>query len=109
MPFERGGATNFLHDPFRTASRHYFKLPINIAQQPNRLKHVAMASKEPPMYQRAIKFGFDVAAGRHALSVLVPVALWLVDAILCGLVIWKVPCTEIPARQLLRPQANFLR
>lgn len=51
-----------------------------------------MAQPEPPIHQKAIRFVTDVATGRHALSVLVPVALWFADAVLCGLVIWKVPC-----------------
>lgn len=51
-----------------------------------------MAHLEPPIHQKAIRFAIDVATGRHALSVLVPVALWFADAVLCGLVIWKVPC-----------------
>lgn len=39
-----------------------------------------------------IKFASDVASGRHALSKFIPLGLWFADAILCGLVIWKVPC-----------------
>lgn len=46
-----------------------------------------------PLYQQAIQLAFDVANGRHALSKLIPPALFLADALLCGLVIWKVPCT----------------
>lgn len=40
-----------------------------------------------------VKFVLDVACGRHALSPLIPIALWLADAVLTGLVIWKIPCT----------------
>lgn len=39
-----------------------------------------------------MKFAADVANGRHALSKLIPVGLWLADAALCGLIVWKVPC-----------------
>lgn len=39
-----------------------------------------------------IKFASDVANGRHALSKFIPMGLWLADAVLCGLIIWKVPC-----------------
>ncbi|KAL6799861.1 glycosyltransferase family 58 protein [Trichoderma sp. SZMC 28012] len=42
-----------------------------------------------------IKFASDVANGRHALSKFIPMGLWLADAVLCGLIIWKVPYTEI--------------
>ena len=50
-------------------------------------------ARQPPLYKQAWQFGLDVAQGRHVLSKLVPVLLWLGDAVLCGLVIWKVPCT----------------
>lgn len=39
-----------------------------------------------------IRFASDVTNGRYALSKLIPVGLFLADAVLCGLVIWKVPC-----------------
>ncbi|KAL7932941.1 glycosyltransferase family 58 protein [Trichoderma chlorosporum] len=42
-----------------------------------------------------VRFASDVANGRHALSKFIPMGLWLADAVLCGLVIWKVPYTEI--------------
>ncbi|KAL1843184.1 hypothetical protein VTJ49DRAFT_2735 [Mycothermus thermophilus] len=44
---------------------------------------------------RAVRFALDVANGRHALSKLVAPLLFLADAVLCVLVIWKVPYTEI--------------
>ncbi|CAK7265022.1 dolichyl-P-Man:Man(5)GlcNAc(2)-PP-dolichol alpha-1,3-mannosyltransferase [Sporothrix epigloea] len=47
------------------------------------------------LYLRAVTFVLDILTGRSALSVLVPFALFALDAILCGLVIWKVPYTEI--------------
>ncbi|RCI10644.1 hypothetical protein L249_4440 [Ophiocordyceps polyrhachis-furcata BCC 54312] len=40
-------------------------------------------------------FAVDIATGRHALSSLVVPALWLLDAALCCLIIWRVPYTEI--------------
>lgn len=46
-----------------------------------------------PVHLRAWRFALAVATGQHALSQLVPPALWLLDAILCVLVLWKVPCT----------------
>ncbi|KAK0761433.1 hypothetical protein N5P37_006383 [Trichoderma harzianum] len=42
-----------------------------------------------------IKFASDVANGRNALSKFIPMGLWLADAVLCGLIIWKIPYTEI--------------
>lgn len=48
-----------------------------------------------PLYLQAVRFVLDVLNGRSALSVLVPFALFALDAVLCGLVIWKVPYTEI--------------
>lgn len=50
---------------------------------------------KPPLHQQAIQFALDVANGRHALSKLIPPALYLADGLLCGLIIWKVPYTEI--------------
>ncbi|RDA95128.1 hypothetical protein CP533_2163 [Ophiocordyceps camponoti-saundersi (nom. inval.)] len=40
-------------------------------------------------------FAVDIASGRHALSNLVAPSLWLLDAALCCLIIWRVPYTEI--------------
>ncbi|KAL7807281.1 family 58 glycosyltransferase [Trichoderma gracile] len=42
-----------------------------------------------------VRTAVDIANGRHALSKVVIVGLWLADAVLCGLIIWKVPYTEI--------------
>ncbi|KAL2019847.1 hypothetical protein VTK56DRAFT_9109 [Thermocarpiscus australiensis] len=47
------------------------------------------------MHIQAIRCALDIANGRHALSRLVPPALFLADALLCVLIIWKVPYTEI--------------
>lgn len=49
-------------------------------------------SQPAPLYKRAIDLASDVATGHHALSKFVPPALWLVDAALNGLIIWKIPC-----------------
>ncbi|GAB1319655.1 dolichyl-P-Man:Man(5)GlcNAc(2)-PP-dolichol alpha-1,3-mannosyltransferase [Madurella fahalii] len=54
-----------------------------------------MAGNNPPIHVQAVRFALDAATGRHALSKLVPPALFLADALLCVLVIWKVPYTEI--------------
>lgn len=45
-----------------------------------------------PIHIEAFHFVVDILSGRHALSIAIPIALWLLDAVLCGLVIWKVPC-----------------
>ncbi|KAF5022081.1 hypothetical protein F66182_5879 [Fusarium sp. NRRL 66182] len=49
----------------------------------------------PGILTQSIRFVSNVANGRHVLSKFVPVALWLADAVLCVLVIWKIPYTEI--------------
>ncbi|KAI0406081.1 glycosyltransferase [Xylaria palmicola] len=55
-----------------------------------------MADKEPGLVARAARLAFDVANGHsHILSRLVPPCLFVLDALLCALVIWKVPYTEI--------------
>ncbi|KAI5463485.1 glycosyltransferase [Mariannaea sp. PMI_226] len=54
-----------------------------------------MSQSTMPIHTRAINFVSDVATGRHALSKLIPPALWLADAVLCGLIIWRIPYTEI--------------
>lgn len=47
---------------------------------------------QPGLASQAVRFVLDVANRRHALSRLVPVVLFLADAALCALVIWKIPC-----------------
>jgi alpha-1,3-mannosyltransferase len=54
-----------------------------------------MADKKPPIHQQAIVLLLDIANGRHALSKLIPLALFLADALLCGLIIWRIPCTLV--------------
>ncbi|KHN99006.1 Glycosyltransferase, ALG3 [Metarhizium album ARSEF 1941] len=67
-----------------------------------------MASWDPPPRKKALCFALDVAAGRHALSKLIPVVLWLADAVLCGLIIWKVPYTEIDWVAYMEQVAQFV-
>ncbi|KAL7786315.1 ALG3 domain-containing protein [Trichoderma ceciliae] len=55
-----------------------------------------------------MKFASDVANGRHALSKFVPLGLWFADAALCGLVIWKVPYTEIDWTAYMEQVAQFV-
>ncbi|EFY97398.2 ALG3 domain (glycosyl transferase family 58) protein [Metarhizium robertsii] len=66
-----------------------------------------MAPHEPP-HKQALRFALDVANGRHALSKLVPLVLWLADGVLCGLVIWKVPYTEIDWVAYMEQVAQFV-
>ncbi|KAK4188135.1 glycosyltransferase [Podospora australis] len=54
-----------------------------------------MADKSPPIHLQAVHFALDVANGRHGLSKIIPPALFLADALLCAVIIWKVPYTEI--------------
>ncbi|SPQ25421.1 01ea98ba-3ab2-4ce4-9293-ef0a082c985b [Thermothielavioides terrestris] len=53
-----------------------------------------MADQPSPIRQ-AVHLALDIANGRHALSKLIPPLLFVADALLCSLVIWKVPYTEI--------------
>ena len=59
-----------------------------------------MAQRSQSVYMNAIKFAQDLATGRHALSKLIPPILWLCDAVLCGLIIWKIPCTPLRTRSI---------
>ncbi len=53
-----------------------------------------MAQQPAPLLKQAANFVLDVANGRHALSKLVPVGLWLMDGGLTSAIIWKVPCMK---------------
>ncbi|KAH7319826.1 putative NOT-56 mannosyltransferase G6G8.10 [Stachybotrys elegans] len=59
------------------------------------MQSTAMAPNSLPLHQQAWRFGVDVLTGHGQLSKLIPIALWIADALLCVLVIWKVPYTEI--------------
>ncbi|POR35341.1 Dol-P-Man:Man(5)GlcNAc(2)-PP-Dol alpha-1,3-mannosyltransferase [Tolypocladium paradoxum] len=67
-----------------------------------------MPRPEAPAHERAWRLALDVADGRHALSQLVPPALWLLDAALCGLIICKVPYTEIDWVAYMEQVAQFV-
>ncbi|KAG5985504.1 dolichyl-P-Man:Man(5)GlcNAc(2)-PP-dolichol alpha-1,3-mannosyltransferase [Claviceps pusilla] len=54
-----------------------------------------MAPPKDPLYRQAWRFALDVAAGKHVLSRFVPLVLWLGDALLCSLIIWRISYTEI--------------
>ncbi|KAL6904034.1 ALG3 domain-containing protein [Trichoderma evansii] len=61
-----------------------------------------------PTMASLIKFASDVANGRSALSKLIPLGLFLADAVLCGLVIWKVPYTEIDWTAYMEQVTQFV-
>ncbi|KAI1377609.1 glycosyltransferase family 58 protein [Hypoxylon crocopeplum] len=67
-----------------------------------------MASKDPSLFSQAVNLAFDVANGRNALSKLVPPCLFLLDAVLCALVIWKIPYTEIDWKAYMEQIAQFV-
>lgn len=64
---------------------------------------VTMTDKPPPppppgqgnIISQTLPFARHVATGHHWLSRLVPVALWVFDALLCWVIIKKIPYTEI--------------
>jgi alpha-1,3-mannosyltransferase len=67
-----------------------------------------MADRKPPIHQRAVRLVFDIANGRHALSKFIPPALWHADALLCALVIWRIPYTEIDWVAYMEQVSQFL-
>ncbi|TDZ31375.1 Dol-P-Man:Man(5)GlcNAc(2)-PP-Dol alpha-1,3-mannosyltransferase [Colletotrichum spinosum] len=67
-----------------------------------------MAELTPPIHIQATRFVFDVANGRHAFSKAIPPVLLALDAFLCGLVIWKVPYTEIDWVAYMEQVAQFV-
>ncbi|RYP46972.1 hypothetical protein DL768_006895 [Monosporascus sp. mg162] len=55
-----------------------------------------MASHQPGVISQAFNLALDVATGRNVnLSRLVAPCLFVIDALLCAVIIWKVPYTEI--------------
>lgn len=51
-----------------------------------------MTNPDPPIPTRVTRFVFDILNGRHVLSSLIPPLLFLADALLCAVIIWKIPC-----------------
>ncbi|KAJ9138210.1 Dol-P-Man [Pleurostoma richardsiae] len=54
-----------------------------------------MADQQPPVFAQAARLVADILKGRHVLSKYIPPALLVLDALLCGLIIWRIPYTEI--------------
>ncbi|KAL7627834.1 dolichyl-P-Man:Man(5)GlcNAc(2)-PP-dolichol alpha-1,3-mannosyltransferase [Parahypoxylon ruwenzoriense] len=69
-----------------------------------------MASRqEPSLVSQAASLAFDVANGRHTtLSKLVPPCLFLFDAVLCALVIWNIPYTEIDWKAYMEQISQYV-
>ncbi|KAI1102766.1 glycosyltransferase family 58 protein [Jackrogersella minutella] len=67
-----------------------------------------MATNKPSIVSQAVTLAFNVANGRSPLSKLVPPSLFLLDAVLCALVIWKIPYTEIDWKAYMEQVAQFV-
>ncbi|KAF4826543.1 Dol-P-Man:Man(5)GlcNAc(2)-PP-Dol alpha-1,3-mannosyltransferase [Colletotrichum tropicale] len=67
-----------------------------------------MADTTPPIHVQATRLVLDIANGRHALSKAIPPLLLALDAVLCGLIIWKVPYTEIDWVAYMEQVAQFV-
>lgn len=55
-----------------------------------------MADQNLPIHMRMTRLALDILNGRHVLSGLIPPLLFLADAVLCALIIWKVSCKPDP-------------
>ncbi|KAM7211802.1 fad dependent oxidoreductase [Rhypophila decipiens] len=67
-----------------------------------------LTKKSQPIYVQAIGLALDIANGRNFLSKLIPPALLLVDTLLCALVIWKVPYTEIDWKAYMEQISQYV-
>ncbi|KAK8080460.1 hypothetical protein PG997_008278 [Apiospora hydei] len=67
-----------------------------------------MADHQPGLVAQARNLVFDIANHRHVLAKLVPLALFLLDAALCALIIWKVPYTEIDWKAYMEQVAQYV-
>ncbi|KJZ79974.1 Dol-P-Man:Man(5)GlcNAc(2)-PP-Dol alpha-1,3-mannosyltransferase [Hirsutella minnesotensis 3608] len=67
-----------------------------------------MSRPQASVASEAWRFASRVANGSHPLSNLVAPALWLADAVLCCLVIWRVPYTEIDWVAYMEQVAQFV-
>ncbi|KAF6824093.1 hypothetical protein CPLU01_11022 [Colletotrichum plurivorum] len=67
-----------------------------------------MADPAPPIHVRTMRTVLDIVNGQHALSKAIPPLLLALDAVLCGLIIWKVPYTEIDWVAYMEQVAQFV-
>jgi alpha-1,3-mannosyltransferase len=55
-----------------------------------------MANNHPGIVSQAVQLAYNIANRHHVLSKVVPLGLFALDAVLCALIIWKVPCEWLP-------------
>ncbi|KAI0132092.1 glycosyltransferase [Xylariales sp. AK1849] len=67
-----------------------------------------MADTQPGIVSQAVRLAFDIANRRNALSKFVPLGLFALDALLCALIIWKVPYTEIDWKAYMEQVAQYV-
>ncbi|RBR21561.1 uncharacterized protein FIESC28_04829 [Fusarium coffeatum] len=67
-----------------------------------------MAEPAPGVVAQSTRFVKELLTGQHALSKLIPVALWLADAVGTSLIIWKVPYTEIDWVAYMQQVSQFI-
>ncbi|KAH8681188.1 glycosyltransferase family 58 protein [Xylariales sp. PMI_506] len=67
-----------------------------------------MASAQPSFVSQAIGLAIDIANGRNALSRMIPIGLFFLDALLCALIIWKVPYTEIDWKAYMEQVTQYV-
>ncbi|KAK7755548.1 dolichyl-P-Man:Man(5)GlcNAc(2)-PP-dolichol alpha-1,3-mannosyltransferase [Diatrype stigma] len=68
-----------------------------------------MASHQPNLISQAVNLGLDVVNGRNAkLSRLIAPCLFLMDAVLCAVIIWRVPYTEIDWKAYMEQVSQYV-